>query len=83
MKVTQKHFQDEKNYGEREKMTLEINGKRVFGMGAGEPEDMTLRRDLSDAWSVPRLMKAAYEAGKQGESFEFESLYVDDWEDLY
>lgn len=41
-----------------------------FSIGAGEPEDMYLFRDLSDALTVPQLMQMAYEAGKNGENFE-------------
>lgn len=41
-----------------------------FSMGTGEPEDMSLSRDLSDALDVPDLMRMAYEAGKNGEDFD-------------
>lgn len=43
-----------------------------FSIGSGEPEDMYLFRELSDALLVPSLMKMAYEAGKNGEEWEHE-----------
>jgi hypothetical protein len=43
-----------------------------FSVGRGEPEDMTLDRDLEDAYAVPDMLRAAYEAGKRGEPFEEE-----------
>lgn len=41
-----------------------------FSIGAGEPEDMFVFRDLNDVLDVPKLMQMAYEAGKNGEDFE-------------
>lgn len=40
----------------------------------GEPEDMCLSRDLSDVYSIPDLLVAAYNAGKNGETFEIENI---------
>lgn len=65
---------DEANYGQYGSVTLIVDGKRAFRIGGGEPEDMTLGRDLSDAYSVSKLMQQAYEAGQRGEPFEFESV---------
>lgn len=42
-------------------------GVKTFSIGEGESEDMTLGRDLSDAYGVSEMLKAAYEAGKKGE----------------
>jgi len=36
----------------------------------GEPEDANLSRDFSDVYSIPYLLKMAYDAGKSGETFE-------------
>jgi len=47
--------------------------------GEGEPEDMTLNRDLSDAYNIASLISAAYEAGKKGEIYE--SVYIDEEEE--
>lgn len=41
--------------------------KGSASFGSGEPEDMTLGRDLSDAYSIPKLIREAYLAGKRGE----------------
>lgn len=42
----------------------------TFSIGEGEPEDMTLYRDLTDAYAVPDMLRAAYQAGKNGEPLE-------------
>lgn len=60
--------------------TNDQDQSRSFSIGSGEPEDMYLFRDLSDALDVPELMKMAYEAGKAGEDFEIEA--VESEEDL-
>ena len=59
-------------YGDDRWLKIEVNGKRMFSMGNGEPEDMTLGRNLNDAYEVVRMMEQAYEAGKAGETFETE-----------
>jgi hypothetical protein len=41
--------------------------KGSIGFGRGEPEDMTLYRDLSDALHIEEMLVAAYNAGKNGE----------------
>lgn len=46
-----------------------INGIKKFDAYDGEPEDNTLSRNFSDCWSIPSLMKMAFEAGKKGETF--------------
>lgn len=50
-----------------------IDGKTVFSAHDGEPEDNTLGRNFNDCWSIPKLLKLAYEAGKAGEEFIVES----------
>lgn len=40
----------------------------------GEPEDMTLGRDLYDAYQIADMIKAAYRLGKEGKELEFESI---------
>lgn len=51
-----------------------INGKQRLGIGGGEPEDMSLGRDLSDVLDVPAMLTEAYLAGKRGEDFEMVEL---------
>lgn len=47
--------------------TVYIDGKQRFCIGGGEPEDMSLGRDLGDAFSVPQLLQEAHAAGVRGE----------------
>lgn len=47
----------------------------------GEPEDMVIGRDLNDALSIPSLIKAAYNAGKNGEELIIIELDNDENED--
>lgn len=42
------------------------------------PEDATLNRDLSGIYSVPSMLREAYEAGLAGETLEFEEVLSDD-----
>lgn len=69
-------------YGEEgaSKITVELicdNGdKESVGFGEGEPEDMYLFRDLSDAYNLVSFAKTAYEAGKRGEQFDLQ--YVEE-----
>lgn len=58
-------------------ITLEdAEGKRLAGatICAGEPEDAVFYRDLDGAYSIADLVKAAYEAGKRGEPYEYEFI---------
>lgn len=52
------------------------DGKQVKGVTiyAGEPEDAVFFRDLDGAYSIADLVKAAYEAGKRGETLEYELI---------
>lgn len=59
-------------------ITIRVDGKNMFSIWEGEPEDMTMGRDLNDANSVPELMRLAYEAGKRGEEFYIEEVEIDD-----
>ena len=52
-----------------ESVSIEVDGKRVFFVNDGEPEDNNLSRNFSDVHNIPRLMKMAYEAGKNGQDF--------------
>ena len=56
----------------RESIELALDGKVVFCVGDGEPEDMNLRRDLKDCRDVPELMRKAHAAGVRGEPFDVE-----------
>ena len=51
----------------RERLTILVDDKKVFGVYDGEPEDNTLARNFNDCYNVVDLMKKAYEAGACGE----------------
>ncbi len=38
----------------------------------GEPEDNSMNRNFNDVYNITALVEEAYEAGKSGESLEFE-----------
>jgi len=72
----------ESNFSERDcrdKLVIKVNGKEVFEVSDGEPEDSNLSRDFSDCFKIPELMQMAYDAGKNGEEiiFEYEEDCVD------
>ena len=61
-----------KSYDESEcrtSMEVLIDGRRLFGVSDGEPEDNNLNRNFSACWLVPQLMELAFEAGKAGGGF--------------
>ena len=58
---------DRRDY--RDYVSIEVDDKEVFRIGAGEPEDMYISRDLSDALVVVNLMEQAYLCGKRGDDF--------------
>ena len=65
------------DYGEGEILvtTLATKDKTIsVTFGHGEPEDNYLLRDLSDAYSIVDMLKAAYEAGKNGEELKVEEV---------
>ncbi len=57
---------------------VDVDGKRVFSVGDGEPEDSNLSRDFRDVHKLPDLMRMAYEAGQRGEELTFEQEEVDE-----
>jgi len=77
MKVTETHEFNNSDHGEVSQVTVEVitnDGKDSVSIGEGEPEDMTLFRDLSDAYFISNLIQLAYQAGKNGEEFEYELI---------
>jgi len=71
MKVKEIHDIDGWGIGS---LRIEVNGKYTFSFYANPecPEDFTFNRDVSDAYEIVGLMQMAYEAGKNGEPFEYE-----------
>ena len=77
MKITVIHTPDEDNYGQYEGVETQVetkDGSMSVDFSGGEPEDMTLSRDLCDAWSIKDLLIMAYNAGKNNESLEIEEI---------
>ncbi len=73
MKIVTKRSDGEPDieYDNFELVATDDQGKSMrFSIGGGEPEDMSLSRELSGALTVPQLMQMAHEAGKRGETFE-------------
>ncbi len=66
MEVKEIHteYEDECN-----KIEIFVNGKKMFYVIDGEPEDRLLCRDFSDCYEITTLMQLAYNAGKNGEEF--------------
>jgi hypothetical protein len=48
---------------------------------AGEPEDAVFFRDLNGAYKIEKLMRLAYEAGKNGEEYNYEFINEDEEEE--
>ena len=61
-------------YASPDHFCIDLGGDLVMSIGRGEPEDMTLNRDLSDVFIVPDMIRAAHEAGLRGEPLEFEEI---------
>jgi len=51
-----------------------FNNKSVISIGNGEPEDMTLNRDLNDIFSISNLIKQAYSCGKNGKDLYYQQI---------
>ena len=74
MIIVETVFKDPDEYDPRDRVSISIDGKSIFSIGTGEPEDMTLNRDLNDVYSVMGLLQKMYLAGKNGDVVEFESI---------
>jgi fructose-1-phosphate kinase PfkB-like protein len=77
MKVTEIHNIDEYGGGKGSLAVTVVDdaGNRTSAtIYAGEPEDATFFRDLNGAHNIIKLVMIAYEAGKRGESFEYEFI---------
>ena len=62
----------------RSALKIEVNNKNTFEVYDGEPEDNSLDRNFSACWDIEKLMKMAYEAGKNGEEYTVEYFEVDE-----
>lgn len=61
---------DEEEMSQHIKITRD--GKRIFSVHDGEPEDNNTGRNFNDCVSVASLMQEAYDAGVAGEEWKFE-----------
>jgi hypothetical protein len=77
MKIKQTVFAGDE-YGDGERVTIEVNGRLRVSAGGGEPEDNTLGRDLSFVFDIVALMREAHEAGRKGEPLEVEKAVLED-----
>ncbi len=78
MKVITTYGHDNSGYDGRDSYEIEVDGEVEIRVGRPEPEDATLTRDLSFAYSIVTLMKKAWEAGKRGEDFTLETVADND-----
>lgn len=67
MKVKQVHGENIDGMGT---LKIEINGKGRIYAGPGEPEDMSLGRNMNFVYDIVPLMKEAWQAGKNGETWD-------------
>lgn len=65
----------ENNEDFRSALEIHVNDEKKLSFYEGEPEDASLGRDYSDVYNIVNLMKEAFEAGKNGEEFEFEQIW--------
>lgn len=68
------------DYRNRIKITKTVNGCEdvIFSVMDDEPEDSNLSRSFNDCFDVINLMSLAYQAGKSGERWAFQTVDLDD-----
>lgn len=84
MKVTETHcIRGEYNGKGSLTVTVEddAGNRKSVDIRAGEPEDAVFFRDLNGAYAIADAIKLAYEAGKRGESLEYEFIDESEEED--
>lgn len=61
-----------------EGLEIALDDTYKFGIGSSEdsPEDNNMSRNFSDCHDIPNMLRKAYEAGKNGESFDL--LYTEE-----
>ena len=63
----------------KDMMWITMDDELVFSVKDGEPEDNNLSRNFADCWSVPKLLKFAYDAGKNEQKFELCTFEKDEF----
>jgi len=76
-KVVQTIMTDKEEY--RGCLTIEMEGKKVFVVCDGEPEDNSLGRNFSDCYNILDIIDEAHKAGIDGRTLVIEKLEKD-WE---
>lgn len=73
MKITETHCLGEwDNTTSIEILMENEDGDEIrFYLSEGEPEDMIFGRNLNDTYSIAKMLKAAYDAGKRDEKLEY------------
>ena len=73
MKIKEEHYLGEYDNITSVEILLENEkGDRLkFYLSEGEPEDMIFGRNLNGACFITKMLRVAYEAGKNGESLEY------------
>ena len=61
-----KEVQNVDNEGNIYSVSIYMNHKEVLHIGEGEPEDMTINRNLNDVLNIYNLLKTSYSYGKAG-----------------
>lgn len=59
------------------RLNISLNNKNI-SLGNGEPEDMTLNRDLNDAYKIEDFIKIAYQYGRNGKKLYYSSEEIID-----
>lgn len=80
IEVQMVRYVDKYNY--RSGIKILSNEHEFFSVFEGEPEDMTLGRDLSDCLGIVDGFKRFYELGKQGKDVVFLPSIEKDWSEL-
>ena len=63
----------------RDAVEVLIDGKKVFSVGDGEPEDNNLSRNFNDCYFIDGIIKQAYSAGMDKEKLDIEHIELDEF----
>ncbi len=58
---------------------IEIDGKTVFSVSDGDPEDNNLSRNFNDVYGLLNLLIRVHEAGTKGEKLIIEQKEVEEY----
>lgn len=75
MKIKETHYMGD-DWGEGQALVINIDGKDVFHVSGGEPEDNSLDRDLNFAFDIVGEIEKAYKKGSEGGELSVERVEV-------